>query len=403
MLMLEEKSFLYDLTVQLEVQSILSACIFYRLKYLMNLNIQLYDFKNAPVCLSHLGKRGCSVTYSELSKYFHVDKKRIEYAMKPLKDLGLIGMEYVNVQMGRAPFFFIKENAKRFIELSFKQTRSCDVKVVKETKCFNCAAVYSHVSYWNEREKESLIQSMRLIGDRIGITREKVKLSILKLREFDLLQTTTSTDQRYSLLSVGGGLPKGVLGSTQKVGENPGEGLLKVVGPSIDSYNLFTKKQEGGEEAPPCFFARNAEEQTVKIMHVEITKLQYDELIALNGERRVTYAINRYNRETEEMGALPSGKAFVNIMRYIGFCLENEIVAENKEKFKDKKQEEEIQEQKKHQAQMIAKLELERTAMKNKENEESQERIQAIKKRLEDRRRRELEDSQQEQCNEISV
>ena len=88
--MLDVIKFKYDLTVQKQTQSILSACIFYQINQMINYNAQFKDLTNKPRCLSHLGRKGICVSHQEFSKYFCVDRKRIEYAMKQLKDLGFI-------------------------------------------------------------------------------------------------------------------------------------------------------------------------------------------------------------------------------------------------------------------------------------------------------------------------
>lgn len=330
--MLDEKSaqsVQYYLNVQNLIGSVLSSAIFYRINYLIKKNAAEGEDAFRYKCFSHLGKTGVCVTYKELADQLFTDRDRVAKAMVHLKDAGIIGMDYVYIETGRAPFFFLEKKANDLEDLCQKQRRYCDEVVIGKINCFNSAAIFSHIEYWNDRNSGPLIQSFSVMSEYLCITYKQVRLSIKNLIESGFLTSFACQDSRYMFEVVKQDHTKREHGSHQKGRLSLQKGAR--VTPkgqhiySLSSYSISLKEEREG--TPTLSHSKN-EEKTKKFGNVELLESEYKSVMDMvKTEAKFDAIVFKYNSEARRLGVESlEGSTVGHLMTYAWY-IQKDIVA----------------------------------------------------------------------------
>lgn len=296
----------YDIEFQKFIGSISHSVVFFNVLSMITGNIENTENSYRHSRCSHIGKIGVCVTQGEMANYLCIKKTTVTKCMQNLISQKIIGMDYVILEMMRAPFFYIDENGHNFCDPKKTNLRFLYPNILEKTKCISDAVVHGHIAYWNKQGKIPLIQSMMEISRATGLTYRQIQFSIKKLIESELIIAETHVDKRYVLtaLRTEKGVEKNVGGCGKDCSRGwnrPQKGVEQTV-EILDVLDVLDEKEGGGE--PPPFFlnkisddeqSKSIEASYYKDMHFKIPMTEWHELQKSFNPDQLKRAIIRYN------------------------------------------------------------------------------------------------------------
>lgn len=329
----------YDLHVQEIVGSIIASSIFYLIR-----NRIEFEFGKMYPEIPGASTPGACITHAQIAHHLGIKKSEVQHAIKKLKDNNFILMDYVNLDMFRAPVFFLTESAKA-LDFGTYQIRCYDKMTYAIVKCYQTATLHHHVYHLNVRNDSPLTQTFGSMGRSLGLTIDQIKRSYWKLVENDLLFSEMGPIGIYISTAKFGGVsclsvPQQTVLSESPIASNAftvpfSKKTPAVLSESDDTSTLNNQVRKYGEaKTPPALqnvFLK--EEGFVVRGSLRISVSDWDFVISSSSSMHlVELGVLKYNEDWElRRHTLNSGSVKGDLMRCIRFSKQNVLAGSMKE------------------------------------------------------------------------